>query len=767
MYRSEASGDLPVAVTRYLRRFARRAMPPALRNVAAGLLSSAASRPARIGAPLFIIGIAVHALALLGAAEDARADCAAGDGNITAAGTCTTPQNLTTPTGVVVSGATLTTGPNTTAYTVSSNNATVTNSGAVASQGPQAFLVNSTGGNLLNNGSINASQGVAIVINPSAGLSITNTGSIVGGNGTAITYAPFSSGGSLITQSAGAIQGTILLSGFSTTLHVTGGEINGSILDQTPASGAAGSSQGRGGIVNFDLGAGSFTTNGGINVGVVNVQSGTLVLENNVYVSGGVTNTATLQVNGVRTLTGSFFQNASGTLVMQVTPQGASQLKIARLPFFGGGTATLAGTLALAYQPGTYQPRTYTLISTDITGLVPASPTSTIRTVTGTFSNITGVVPTPGLTQAITINPTDVELTLSGVAQPANDTILPAAATAIVLNGQRANSILLDRVGARQNGIANDREAMRGSSPARVRLAQAGNIAALGEIGSALPQALASQGAWFRGIGDFASVSGNAAAPGFSGTSGGFLAGFDRQITTDLYLGLAAGYEHSELSERSAASGQVDSGRVAAYGGGWLGPNLLTGTAGYAYDRISTARTLGGVGTAAEAHDGHEFSIAGQWSLPTPVAGIAGTAVVTPKIGVQFLHLTEDGFQETGGAGFDLSSRGHDTDSVQPFLGVAAAEKFLTADGSQITPEIRLGYSREMLNNNRILALAATDGTLFVARGVKPSRDMLIAGVGVTLRARDNIFLYANYDAILPTGNTSNHAVSGGLRVRF
>ena len=764
MYQSKMSRDLPAAGSQYPFRLAGTILPRALRNFAAGLLSPAASKTTP-HAGLLIIGVVVQVFAILGAPGGARADCAAGDGNITSPGTCTIPQNLTAPTGVVVSGATLSTGPNTTAYTVSSNNATVTNSGAVASQGSQALLANGTGGTLVNSGSINASQGTGIVVNPSAGLNITNTGTIVGGNGTAIEYIRFSGGG-LITQSAGSIQGTIRISGFGTELHVTGGTIDGAILDQTPASGAAGSSQGRGGVVNFDLGAGSFTTNGRIEVGGVNVQSGTLVLRNDVYVSGFLTNNATLQIDGVRTLTGSFVQNASGTLVMQVNPQSSSQLKITRLPITGGRTASLAGALVLAYQPGTYQARTYTLISTDITGLVPTSPTSTIRTVFGTFSNITGVVPTPGLTQTVTINPTDVELTLSGVAQPAHDTILPAAATAIVLNGQRANSILLDRLGAGQSGIADEREAMRGPSPARMRLAQSGNIAALGEIGSALPQALASQGAWFRGIGDFASVSRNAAARGFTGASGGFLAGFDRPVATNIHLGFAAGYEHSEINEGSAASGQLDSGRVAAYGGGWLGPSLLTGTAGYAYDRISTARRLG-VGTAAQAHDGNEFSIAGQWSLPTPVAGLAGTAVVTPKIGVQFLHLTEDGFSETGAAGFDLSSRGHDTDSVQPFLGVAAAEKFLTADGNQITPEIRLGYSREMLNTNRILAVAATDGTLFVARGVKPSRDMLLAGVGVTLRARDNVFLYANYDAILPTGNTSNHAVSGGLRVRF
>ncbi len=66
-----------------------------------------------------------------------------------------------------------------------------------------------------------------------------------------------------------------------------------------------------------------------------------------------------------------------------------------------------------------------------------------------------------------------------------------------------------------------------------------------------------------------------------------------------------------------------------------------------------------------------------------------------------------------------------------------------------------------------MIAVAAIDGTAFLARGVKPSRDMLSAGIGGTLRTQDNILLYANYDAILPTGNTINHTVSAGLRVRF
>ena len=670
-----------------------------------------------------IIGIAAQVFVLLGAPDAARADCASGDGNITTAGTCTVPQVLTGSIGTIVSGATLTTTRGngtypTPAYTISGQNATVTNSGTVTGGGG-AFVVTGSGSTLVNNGSITSTS---VVIQASVPFNITNIGQITGGlvqmAGSSIETVTIGLAGNSTITSSGTIGGSIFF-GANGVVNVTGGQILGDIEASS------------GGTLNFALGTGSFTPNGNLGMAAINVESGTLIIPETVYSQFGLpivsnflgsasslANNGTLQLNTLvlQNLSGVFVQKPAGTLVMEITPTASSQLKISSLSNLTGGTATLAGTLALAYQPGTYQPRTYTLISAD-------------RGIAGTFSNITGTVPTPGLIQAITVDPTDVDLTLSGVVAPTNATIFPAMATSVILTGQQMTGILLDRLGSRQADITGGTATAGAAIGTSLQLAQSGNIAALGDIAAVLPQSLASQGAWFRGIGDFASLGGNAAAPGFTGSSGGFLAGFERPIAPDLYLGLAAGYIHSDLSESAAASGQVDSGRVAVYGGGWLGPNLLTGTAGYAYDRISTARNLSGVGTATQAHNGNEFSIGGQWSLPTPVAGIAGTALVTPKIGLQFLHLSEDGFNETGAGSFDLSSHGNDTDSAQPYLGLAASERFVAADGTVVTPEVRLGYNREVLSNNRVINLAAIDGTALLVQGVKPSRDILSAGM--------------------------------------
>src|SRR6202023_1091294 len=236
--------------------------------------------------------------------------CPSGDGNTTSPATCTTPQTLTGQTGTVVAGATLATGASQTAYTMSSNNSTVTNSGTVSSQGAPAFQASGRGGTLTNSGTITATGDTPTI--ESAVLNIVNTGDIIGssfkstfnpGTGTtftggAIVYTTSATTGiphSTVTQAGGTIQGDIFFNELQQgTLNVTGGAINGVILGST-GGGGTGSSGQFGGTVNFDLCSGTFTTGGGISVGALNVNSGTLVLANDLGINV-FTNNAILQV---------------------------------------------------------------------------------------------------------------------------------------------------------------------------------------------------------------------------------------------------------------------------------------------------------------------------------------------------------------------------------------------------------------------------------------------------------------------------------------
>src|SRR3984893_6175051 len=218
-----------------------------------------------------MIGITIQVFVLLGAPDEARADCASGDGNITTAVTCTVPQVLTGSTGTIVSGAVLTTTRGngtfpTPAYTISGQNATVTNSGTVTGVGG-AFVVTGSGSTLVNSGSINSNS---VVIEASVPFKIINIGEITGGlvqrAASAIQVVTISLAGNSTITSSGTIGGSILI-GPDGVVNVTGGKILGDIAASS------------GGTLNFDLGTGSFTpTNGSLQIAAINVQSGTLIL---------------------------------------------------------------------------------------------------------------------------------------------------------------------------------------------------------------------------------------------------------------------------------------------------------------------------------------------------------------------------------------------------------------------------------------------------------------------------------------------------------
>lgn len=484
--------------------------------------------------------------------------------------------------------------------------------------------------------------------------------------------------------------------------------------------------------------------------GNVTVNSGGTLAGTGTILGNVVRNDGTVRPGGsIGTLTvaGNYTQGPGGTLAIEVSPTATSQLRV-------GGAASLAGTLKLMFDPGVYSPTTsYRFL--------------TASSISGAFDTIVSNDPL-GIGQTLVFDATGITAQLALVA-PTNDTVYTDVTSTLVLNGQRANAIILDRVGNRASGVADGQLALAGMGATGLQLAQAGNGAALSDVASALPQALATQGAWFRGLGDFASVDNNGAIPGFTGSAGGFLAGYDRPVAPDIYLGVAGGYLHSTVDERGTGStGGADTARFAVYGGAVLGPSLLTGTAGYAHDSIDSSRPFAGIGTATESHSGNEATAAGQWSLPLPMQGLdQGVATLTPKAGLQFLHLSENGFSETGASGFNLSSSGRGTDSLQPFIAVSVAQKFVTADGAFITPEVRVGYDREALSGSRTLTVATVSGVQFPVTGAEPSKNIFTAGAGITLNYAPNLALYATYDGIVPTGNTTDHTVQAGLRVKF
>ncbi len=611
-------------------------------------------------------------------------------------------------------------------------------------------------GKLATTGAVTVENGATFDISGVAPASSFTVAGISGAGNFVIGAKNFIVGDSTDTVLSGVISGTggtltkqgsgkLTLNGINTYTGLT--TVNAGILDVGDSTHATASL------------AGAVTLNGGTVMGAGTIAG---LLAN---IAGNIA-----PGNSIGTLTtASYSQGAGGTLTMEVSPSAADKLIVT-------GAASLNGTLALVYAPGTYTAANYTLVSAG--------------SLTGTFSTVTGTAPT-GITQAVTYTGTAANLGLtvtpsgsgssgsgssgsgssgsgSGgstttttttiittvitlpppavvIVAPKHDTIYTALTTQTLERSHSATSTLLDRLNDLRNGDGNARW---GAADGTVILPAQGK------------GALAGATAWLRATGSTLNVDSSATAPSFDGKSQGLLAGLDWRFGGNTILGVSGGYDRATASE-DLSSGNITSFRFGAYGSYTDGPFSLDGILSGAQDDVHARRSVTGV--ARSTHDGREFNGAIRASYAVDVDN---GFTLTPNLGWTLASLSEAAIAETGAAAFDLTSNKRDTQSSRAFLGLNAAKTFQTADGLHITPNAHAAYDAEVGDANRSMIVTSASGTNFNVLGVSPKRGMFEIGAGISVQANDNFSLYADYDGEISSNVTTNN-FSAGLRYQF
>jgi fibronectin-binding autotransporter adhesin len=632
----------------------------------------------------------------------------------------TNGNNVTFGTGLSGTGALTKSGSGTLTLSIANtySGGTDVEAGTLQLSGP-GTLGSSSGSVTVSGGTLDLGGTSQIVgaLSGSGGAIALGSGALTVNQSTSTSYAGAISGTGSLTKSG---TGTLILDGVNT--YTGGTTVTAGALEigdaSTPGASLAGA---------VTVGAsGTLMGHGAIGGNVMNIAGG--------IVSPGGT-------IGTLTVSGNYTQGASSTLSIEASPTAASKLLV-------GGSASLAGTLALVYDPGVYTGKSFTILSAG--------------SIAGTFSTITSNA--ASIVQTLAYGPTSVDLSSFGsfAIAPTADTAFTALGTAALEGAQQSNSLLLGHLANPQSGGNIESGAASPPATQATQLAFNGGAEQLSQVVAALPAAMSQLGGWFRGLGEFDHLSGSASMPGFTTQAGGFLAGIDRPVADHLIAGIAAGYGHTDLSQGDGERGKIDTPRLALYGSDDLGAWALDGTIGYGYDRIAATRAIAALGaTAISNHDGHEANAA----LQARTRLIAGGIAVTPAAGLQYTHLFETAFTESGASGFDLSVAKRNSDSLRPFLGVSAEESFTTANGTMLTPEADLAYSHELFNTPP--SLVAVGGGSFSVDGLTPSRDALTLGGSVSAAMNDRLDLYAAYHATLPTGNLLAQTVEAGVTYKF
>jgi len=477
-------------------------------------------------------------------------------------------------------------------------------------------------------------------------------------------------------------------------------------------------------------------SNPGATIGAAQVDSGG-TLAGYGTVGGNLVNSGTVQPGsgsgvGTLTVTGNYTQNSSGTLLIGVTPSAGSALSVS-------GTATLAGTVTVAYAPGTYTAHTYPFLTA--TGGVSSG--TTFATVTQT-----GALPT-ALTPGVTYSANAVDFMLSGsggIVRPRDESLFSDQDSTLAMLAQQAIGTLLGADGPAACG-----------GPAI-----AGQPAATADIAFQTP--FCQAGGWIQFADSPMQVAGSGAVPGFHANTAHLLMGMDWPIGDDrLRLGVALGYDQSWLSDNDSGQANEQVARIGVYGSARLAPVIFTAALSYGHDWNSTERTTG-VGAAPESHGGNEVSGGAQARLPIAL----GDFTLTPMGGVRFAVLNENSFAETGSGAlgsFVVSGNRTDYSSVVPYARLKLARVFVTADALMIAPDLQVGYDYQAGTVSPSVLLTAVDGTAFPASGVKLDRSSAVVGAGVSA-GRGNWALFGNVHANI-AGNWSSETMEVGFRLRL
>ena len=276
---------------------------------------------------------------------------------------------------------------------------------------------------------------------------------------------------------------------------------------------------------------------------------------------------------------------------------------------------------------------------------------------------------------------------------------------------------------------------------------------------------------WLQGFGSFGHLDNDGNALGGNYTISGLSGGLDYRLSPKLLVGLGLGYSHDDAGVGGpGASGKVDAFQVGGYGGYVNGPWHLDGILSYGFLQTDTKRFIN-VGPIYQEADGKYDGGVLSLSAEGGYAFVFDWLTVEPTIGLDYAHLWQDGFSETGAAydGYNYGLNVHNVnmDSFRSALGVRLAAQFGKQDGVQFIPALRAVWEHEFADRYADLNASFVGGSGdFNVRGVELGADSGVLGVGLTVAFNKAIQGFVNYDANL-NSQLNSSTVSGGLSISW
>jgi outer membrane autotransporter protein len=167
--------------------------------------------------------------------------------------------------------------------------------------------------------------------------------------------------------------------------------------------------------------------------------------------------------------------------------------------------------------------------------------------------------------------------------------------------------------------------------------------------------------------------------------------------------------------------------------------------------------------TATSAPEGNE----GVANLDGGYDFHAGALTFGPLAGVQYTHLTVDGYNESGSIA-NLSVNEQNSDSLRSRLGGRLSYAF-AQHGISLTPHLEATWQHEFMDQSRGITsqFNSFGGGSFSIRTPNPSRESALIDAGCDANLNADVMLFADFIVQAGQDNYFGKSVQAGMKIGF
>ncbi|KFG67251.1 autotransporter outer membrane beta-barrel domain-containing protein [Microvirga sp. BSC39] len=272
-------------------------------------------------------------------------------------------------------------------------------------------------------------------------------------------------------------------------------------------------------------------------------------------------------------------------------------------------------------------------------------------------------------------------------------------------------------------------------------------------------------GVWGKVLGSFGRTDATPTSAAMERMTGGMVVGVDAGLGTPYRLGMAAGYLATSFDiDAAAASGNIDSFHIGAYGSAAFGAWTLRGGVAYAHHEIELARgavagRFRGGDTDTSADSVQVFGEVGY------TFRLSDHVTLEPFVGLAHVHVSSHDVVENASP-FQATGKVAAFDTTYSTLGARVVATMPTSAGT-VTFKGMLGW-RHAFGDVAPEARFSVAGfpTPFLVVGAPIDRDSLVVEAGLNWQVSETVTVGVMYDGAIGQRD-QEHTLRGSLSVRF